>query len=280
MEKNQDDFYGVTREMEKRFIILLSIVLGGWLICYLFILKPSENQVKKLQKEIKGLSVNIESLYSQSYNLQEEFIEQKEISKNKIADLLKEFEVKVNIASIDYTNTSILDFRSELSNKLRALQTKGNLVGVEFPEGLGFDNISTVSQGSWICLNLIYEVLNRFMTICESIHSEHKILSITYPDIHDFSKTSFINTISIELVLDTNYTLLHNFLNNLIQASQKNRTYFCISELQTNVESNYLLRNKLVITALYINRNGVLQEEKIESPTDTPATGGNIWERY
>lgn len=266
--------------MEKRFIILLSIVLGGWLICYLFILKPSENQVKKLQKEIKGLSANIESLYSQSYNLQEEFIEQKEISKNKIADLLKEFEVKVNIASIDYTNTSILDFRSELSNKLRALQTKGNLVGVEFPEGLGFDNISTVSQGSWICLNLIYEVLNRFMTICESIHSEHKILSITYPDIHDFSKTSFINTISIELVLDTNYTLLHNFLNNLIQASQKNRTYFCISELQTNVESNYLLRNKLVITALYINRNGVLQEEKIESPTDTPATGGNIWERY
>ena len=104
--------------MKRRFTILISIVLGGWLICYLFILKPSENQVKKLKREIKGLSANIESLYGQSYNLQEEFIEQKEISKDKISDKLREIEVKVNISPIDYPNTSILDFKSDLHNKV------------------------------------------------------------------------------------------------------------------------------------------------------------------
>lgn len=266
--------------MKKRFIILLSIVLGGWLICYLFILKPSENQVKKLQKEIKGLSSNIKSLYEQSYNLQEEFIEQKEVIRNNISNMIGEFEVKVNISSINYNNTSILDFKSDLNNKSLVLQQKANSVALEFPYGLGFDNISTVSQGNWICLNLIDEVLNRFMTVCEHIHSESKILSITYPNIHDFSEKSFMNTMSIELLLETNYTLLHNFLNNLIQVSQKNKTYFCISELQTNAISSSLLRSKLTITALYIKRDGVLQEEKIETPTDKTSPGGNIWDLY
>ena len=141
--------------MKQRFIILLSIVLGGWLICYLFILKPSENQVKKLQKEIKGLSSNIKSLYEQSYDLQEEFIDQKEVYKNKIFDILREFEIKVNVSSINYTNTNILDFKSALNNKSLELQQKANSVALDFPSELGFANISTVSQGNWICLNLI-----------------------------------------------------------------------------------------------------------------------------
>ena len=278
------------RMWNKRFTILISILLGLWCIAWLFILSPYDQETSRLQRRIQSLTQNIRSLYQEKIPPQQKMTVEIRQQNGRLARALSRLIQKIGIDDKGNLTTGVLEFRSRYGKMARRLKQIANKKGIAFDESMGFSSSlpGTVDKRYWISLKLGYHVALYLLQLTMQGNHIRSISKIHYPNLANSStqKKYFTEDFSLEITIRSSYYLLMKVIHSFsrpggLEQKRCPFPYLAIADLKIlQTKENDIVLSTIRLVAVDIHLGAEIKTKRVNSPVQVPPNTVPIWERY
>lgn len=281
-------------ENHKRFYTITGSILAIWGLCWLILLSPSEKSILQAKKKITALVQEQGFLLDSEFSPQPEVIQEIEKQNQTISEKFQELVRLFNYKGEERKDKSVVSFWMHCKEKQIALQTKANKLGIRLDENLGIPHAMPSAgfhDGYWTALEVGGQILSLLLELDGQEQQIKSTPKLTYLLLQNPipAATAFVNEFPVEVCVETKV----NFISKLIyycshpaKTATLSAPYFLkVNQLQLEQsaeKTDGIVRAKIILAALRIIPDGVVQPTSMPEESATPANKRiiPIWERY